>query len=96
MNIDPHGEYDPSFKWPEMVAIATNSVASAQFNPNPLEPRIYSVLDDRIRESKQTFCNETALYYEGVLSVELKLTLQNLLRRRVFYSGEETSLSGMQ
>lgn len=95
MNLDPHGEYDPSFKWPEMVAIATNSVASAQFNPNPLDPRIYSVLDERILESKQTFCNETALYYEGVLSLDSKLTLQNLLRRRVCYSGEETSLSGI-
>lgn len=95
MNLEAHGEYDPSFKWPEMVAIATNSVASSQFNPRPLEPRIYSILNERILESKQTFCDETALYYEVQLLAELKANLQNLLRRRVFYSGEETSLSGM-
>ena len=94
LNIDGYADYDPNFQWPEMVAKATNSVASNQFNPRPLEPRIYSVLDDRILESKQLFCDETALFYEVQLSKELKTTLQNLLRRRVFYSGEETSLSG--
>jgi len=93
-NIGAYSDFDPNFKWPELIAIATNSVASDQFNPRPLVPRIYSVLDDQILLKKQYFQDESAVHYEVKLNRELATSLKAILRRRVGYSGEEPSLSG--
>ena len=92
--VGAYADYDPNFQWPEMVAIATNSVASAQFNPVPLDPRVYSTLDDHIVQKKNLFVDLTALYYTTKLSELSKAFLVASINRRVGYSGEENSTSG--
>jgi hypothetical protein len=62
--VGAYADFDPNFKWPELVAIATNSVASRQFNPHPPAPRIYSTLDDHIVQRKIRFIDLTALFYD--------------------------------
>ena len=93
--VGAYADYDPNFKWPELVAIATNSVASDQFNPRPLDPRVYSTLDDHIVHKKLLFIDQTALHYDVKLLDCAKAFLVSLIQRRVGYSGEENSTSGM-
>ena len=92
--IGAYSDYDPNFQWPELVAIATNSVASAQFNPMPLNPRIYSTLDDHIVQKKNLFLDLTVLYYGTKLLEFTKAYLVSSINRRIGYSGEENSTSG--
>ena len=92
--VGAYSDYDPNFQWPEMVAIATNSVASAQFNPMPLGPRVYSTLDDHIVHKKNLFVDITALYYGTKLLEFTKANLVSAINRRIGYSGEENSTSG--
>jgi hypothetical protein len=42
-----------NFKWPEAIALATNSVASNQFNPHPSAPRNFSALNDEMIQKKK-------------------------------------------
>ena len=93
--VGVYEDFDPNFKWPESVAIATNSVASDQFNPHPSVPRIYSTLDEYIILKKQFFCNRTALFYEVKLKAETGKFLKDFLARRIGYSGEEGSSTGI-
>ena len=92
--VGAYSDYDPNFQWPELVAIATNSVASAQFNPMPLNPRIYSTLDDHIVQKKNLFLDLTVLYYGTKLLEFTKAYLVSSINRRIGYSGEENSTSG--
>jgi hypothetical protein len=92
--VGAYADYDPNFKWPELVAIATNSVASDQFNPRPLDPRVYSTLDDHIIQRKIMFTNLTALYYDVKLLDCTRAVLIASINRRIGYSGEENSTSG--
>ena len=93
--VDAYSEYDPNFQWPEAIAVALNSVASDQFNPHPPDPRLYAALDNGIIEKKQYFCDHSVLYYDVKLPELTVKVLKEMLRRRVGYSGEELSLSGI-
>ena len=93
--VGAYADFDPNFKWPELVAIATNSVASRQFNPHPPAPRIYSTLDDHIVQSKIRFIDLTALFYDVKLIQCTKKVLVEFMRRRIGYSGEDISATGI-
>jgi hypothetical protein len=91
-----YADFDPNFKWPELIAIATNSVASRQFNPHPPVPRIYSTLDNHIIQEKiRFFIDLTAIFYDVKLSQSTKKFLVEFLRRRIGYSGEDISTTGI-
>jgi len=90
-----YADFDPNFKWPELIAIATNSVASRQFNPHPPAPRIYSTLDNHIIQKKIRFIDLTAIFYDVKLSQSTKKFLVEFLRRRIGYSGEDISTTGI-
>jgi hypothetical protein len=92
--VGAYADYDPNFKWPELVAIATNSVASDQFNPRAPDPRVYSTLDDHIVQKKNRFVDLTALYYDVKLLECTRAVLVAFINRRIGYSGEENSTTG--
>lgn len=93
--LGAYADFDPTFRWPESIAVATNSVASEQFNPHPPGPRIYSALDYDIVQKKQSFCDATSIYYEVKLKSEAGKPLKDILSRRIGYSGEDISLTGV-
>ena len=81
------------FKFPELLALATNSVVSTT-NPHPPEPRIYSPTDEALALDVQKFLLLHDPYFVLHIKTMSNPALISLLRRKVLYSGEMQVLTG--
>lgn len=93
-SIEDYADYNPDFKWPELLAATTNSVQSTLFNPNPPEPRRYANTDMTLMNDLQRLDGETHTYYNVTVTGLRNRDIQRLLKRKCSYSGEEPTLTG--
>jgi hypothetical protein len=84
----------PDFEWPEVFALATNSVVS-EFNPTPLEPRMYSTNDDELAQYLTFYHNKTAEYYDVTLNSKERNVLVAMSKHMVLYDGCNVTLPGV-
>jgi hypothetical protein len=82
------------FKWPEVIVAAMNSVIS-EFNPNPPNPRLYTTTDTQLTDDLERFREKCNDYYQGFLSNLTVIGLKNLMKRKVGYTGETISTTGL-
>jgi hypothetical protein len=54
---------NPDFVFPEVLAVAMNSVVS-DFNPNAPDPRLYSTNDTALSDDMNIFHQKSSNYYE--------------------------------
>jgi len=81
------------FKYPEIFALATNSVQS-EFNRNPSEPRYYSISDQSLTEDIKYFKAQSIPSYALLNACNIE-ELKTKIRRKALYSGSICSLAGM-
>lgn len=87
---------DPSFKWPDILAAAMESVA-LESNPHPVEPRLYVQANEALSREVDAVMNQRGAFYAEFLkrnrNNSLKV-LKNILSAKVSYLGIVPSLSG--
>lgn len=81
------------FRYPEITAVATNSVRSS-FNLHPPEPRLYTVEDEQLADDVGRFVRDTTVYYDVTLKALTAQALKYIIRHKVPMTGVEITSTG--
>lgn len=84
---------DQDIQWPEIFAMAMNSVVS-DFNVNAPDPRMYTTNDALLQNDLLYFTEKCDNYYEVTVKAFTNAVLISALKRKVSYSGEIKSTGG--
>lgn len=81
------------FRYPEITAVATNSVRSS-FNLHPPEPRLYTVEDEQLADDVGRFVRDTTVYYDVTLKALTAQALKYIIRHKVPMTGVVITSTG--
>jgi hypothetical protein len=85
---------DPSFQWPEVFAMATNSVIT-DFNRHPPEPRMYAIVSEDAMIRLGYFKSLTDIYYTKLNTNPYTIKkLVEMMKQKLTYSGDVLSITG--
>lgn len=85
---------DTSFQWPEVFALAMNSVVS-EFNTHAPDPRLYSTNDALLENDILLFSEKSTGFYEATLKSLANTAITSILKRKLSYSGQIKQTAGI-
>lgn len=85
--------HDPTFKWPDELAAALNSVTYTG-NLNPLPPRYISQVDQELKENLLIFKDRTSEFFT-YMKTQNNTHLKKIVATQVLFRGEQPSVGQM-